>query len=61
MLESDAKGCGQAKIQNLDMKMVFLGTAIETTYGCTPNFGAGKTLKLLVKSASESCKLQLVS
>ena len=60
--ESLAKGCGQAKIQHSKMKMVFDDDVdIDTTYGCTPNFGAGKTLKLVVNSASESCKLQLVS
>ena len=62
LLEFRATGCGQAKVQSSDISMVFpSGWRIETTYGCTPKFGAGKTLKLLVKSASESCKLQLVS
>ena len=59
--ESSVSGCGQAKIQSLKMKMVYVDGAIETTYGCTPTFGADRTLKLLVKSASESCKLKIVS
>ena len=43
------------------MRITFPEDRIRTLYGCTPKFGAGMTLKLLVKSASESCKLQLVS
>ena len=61
ILESNAEGCGRATIQNSDMDIIFPKDDIKTLYGCTPTFGAGKTLKLLVKSASESCKLQLVS
>ena len=61
ILKEYATGCGQAMVESSKMKMTFPPERILTNYGCIPTIGADKTVKLLVKSASESCKLKLVS